>query len=112
MNTFDEIPFGTILRQFRRDNHHSQVHVSRLTGAQQPTVSRWEQGILFPEPFTHRRLARYLDVPVADLRRMVERSALHHERARIVARLTEIEHLLTAYTSEVADPVQSDILTP
>lgn len=90
------VPFATVLRQTRRAREQSQQLIADLTGARQATVSRWEKGLLYPEPETLRALARYLEMPVADVRRLVERSELEAERAKVSERLSSLDEQLHA----------------
>jgi len=62
------------------------------------TVSRWELGQLSAEPETHRALARYLGMPVAELRALVERSERESERAMLAKKLSVVEARLRAFS--------------
>ena len=88
--------FARVLRRTRRQRVDSQQDIADITGARQATVSRWEKGSLFPEPDTHRPLARYLGMPVADLRALVERSELQAERAKLERKLSQVDQRLSA----------------
>ena len=88
--------FARVLRRTRREREDSQEHIAELTGARQATVSRWELGKLFPEPDTHRALARYLLMPVADLPALVERSELEAERAKLERKLSKVQSRLSS----------------
>ena len=89
--------FAKVLRSHRRAAEDPQERVAELSGAKQATVSRWEQGTLFPEPSTNRALARYLGMPVADLRALIERSELEAERANLARKLSAVDKRLSAF---------------
>ena len=91
------VPFARVLRRTRREREDPQELVAEITGARQATVSRWEQGTLFPEPVTHRALARYLNMPVGDLRALIERSELEAEKAKLAKKMSAVDQRLSAF---------------
>jgi transcriptional regulator with XRE-family HTH domain len=95
------VPFRKLLRKTRRDREHSQQHVSALVGIRQATLSRLEMGTLVPnDEAVQRSLARYLGIPVAELRFLVEREALEAERLALRERLGVVEARLQDYEIE------------
>jgi transcriptional regulator with XRE-family HTH domain len=92
------VPFRRLLRKTRRDQEHSQQHVSVLVGIRQATLSRFEMGTLVPnDEAVQRKLARYLGIPVAELRSLLDRDALEAERLALRERLGLVEARLEAY---------------
>ena len=55
------------LRNVRRARTLSQMDLARLAGIKQPTLSKYEQGLLVPPVDVQARLAAILGVAVADV---------------------------------------------
>ena len=83
IETNGHVPFRKLLRRTRRDQEHSQQHVAALVGIRQATLSRFELGTLVPsDEAVQRNVARYLGIPVAELRSLLEREALEGRAPR------------------------------
>jgi transcriptional regulator with XRE-family HTH domain len=96
-----DTPFKVLLRRHRRELEDSQMHVAALCGVRQPTIARWEAGTAVPEDeHAERALARYLGLPVSDLRRIIEHDRLRAERDALQRRLTEVDARIRTFSIE------------
>jgi hypothetical protein len=69
-----------------------------LVGIRQATLSRFEMGTLVPnDEAVQRNVARYLGIPVAELRSLLDRDELEAERLALRERLGVVEARLHAY---------------
>lgn len=89
--------FGKFLRRVRRAREITQADIALLVGVTQVTESRWEAEELAPAAEHHAALARFLHVPVADVREMVLRQQLEQKRARLRRDLSAVEGQIHAF---------------
>lgn len=76
-----ELPIGRALRRFRRLNGVKQSHLAEVLQVTQATVSRWESGVLVPDPAHRGRIetlirARTGNDADAALCRLIQTSSL------------------------------------
>lgn len=89
------LPTMTIAEAIRNEIDRraiSQVEAAALIGVRQQTISRWAIGELLPAPEYLPVLAKFLHVPVADVKQM--RAGARRSRD-IGARLDQIENRLS-----------------
>lgn len=83
--------FGSYLRRTRRGHYdESQTTAAERLGLQQHIVSRIERGDA-PPPESITALAKYLGLPVKELRELIERERLLKEHRAAQRRLAEVE---------------------
>jgi len=85
--------FGARLRTVRRSRNLKQAYVAHLAGVDQATVSRWERGIVKPEPKIASTLLRNLSrVNLSDftIRKLIDSSSL------TLHLISDIDHRLLA----------------
>ncbi len=78
--------FGTRLKRLRRLREMKQAHLAEMAGVDQTTVSRWERGILIPDPARAAELLRLVGVEGTP--------ALDRALARLVRQSTASVHLV------------------